>query len=72
MVCTVVMLTASTVSIFLLSVVFTKADEITNEIYSQKVAVPGSQTGYDQVECCCVIRDRSFHSFDSAVVLLII
>ncbi|XP_065914557.1 probable outer membrane protein pmp6 [Dysidea avara] len=58
---------SSTVSIFLLSVVFTKADEITNEIYSQKVAVPGSQTGYDQ--CSRLTNNMTIKIVGSNVVL---
>ncbi|XP_065914541.1 probable outer membrane protein pmp20 [Dysidea avara] len=60
------MQTARIVSIFLLCVVFIKAEETINKTYSQEIA-SGSGTEYDQVASCCVIGEVPFHSIDSAI-----
>ena len=65
------MLTERIVIFFILFVVFTKAEEISNETFPQDIA-SGSGTVVDQViKPCCVIGDRSFHSLASAVHTLI-
>ena len=65
------MLIERIVIIFILFVVFTKAEEISNETFPQDVA-SGSGTVVDQViKPCCVIGGRSFHSVASAVHTLI-
>ncbi|XP_065914577.1 probable outer membrane protein pmp20 [Dysidea avara] len=60
------MQTARIVSIFLLCVVFIKAEETINKTYSQEIA-SGSGTEYDQVASCCVIGEAPFHSIDNAI-----
>ena len=67
------MQTARIVSIFLLCVVFIKAEETINKTYSQEIASgSGTEydqvgTEYDQVASCCVIGEVPFHSIDSAI-----
>ena len=61
------MLTKRIILTFILSVVFTKAEEIPNETFSQDFA-SGSRTVVDLViKPCCMIGDHPFHSLDSAV-----
>ena len=68
-----VMQTARIVSIFLLCVVFIKAEETINKTYSQEIASgSGTEydqvgTEYDQVASCCVIGEVPFRSIDSAI-----
>jgi len=65
-----IMLTEKVITIFILSVVFTKAEEISNKTFSEEIT-SGSGTVVDQVfKPCCVNVNHPFYSLAGAICSL--